>query len=134
MVAIARLIPNICSQRLSESRDFYVNLLGFAIAFDSDWYLQVVSPSNPKLELGFIQQDNELIPPAFQAPPQGQYLTLVVDDVDAVYATAQSLHLEVLQPPQDEFYGQRRMLIVDPNGVLLDISTPTAVPPNRSTN
>ncbi|MEL6381861.1 MAG: VOC family protein [Cyanobacteria bacterium J06626_18] len=125
MVAIARLIPNICSQKLAASRDFYVNLLGFEIAFDSDWYVQVASPANPKLELGFIQQDSELIPPAFQATPQGTYLTLVVDDVDAVFATAQLLNLEVLQPPKDEFYGQRRMLITDPNGLLLDISTPT---------
>ncbi|MEO0971424.1 MAG: VOC family protein, partial [Cyanobacteria bacterium J06639_18] len=74
MVAIARLIPNICSQELAASRDFYVNLLGFEVAFDSDWYVQVASPTNPKLELGFIQQDHELIPPPFQAMPQGTYL------------------------------------------------------------
>ena len=130
MVAIARLIPNICSQNLAASRDFYVNLLGFEITFDSDWYVQVASPTNAKIELGFIQQDHELIPTTFQAAPQGSYLTLVVDDVDTVYATAQSLGLEVLQPPKDEFYGQRRMLITDPNGLLLDISTPTTAAPN----
>lgn len=125
-MAIARLIPNICSQKLAESRDFYVNLLGFEVAFNSDWYVQVASPNNPKLELGIIQQDHELVPPAFQKTPQGQYLTLVVDDVDAVYAKAQTMNLEVLQPPKDEFYGQRRMLIVDPNGLLLDVSAPIA--------
>ncbi|MBE7382888.1 MAG: VOC family protein [Leptolyngbya sp. SIO1E4] len=125
-MAIARLIPNICSQRLVESRDFYVNLLGFEVAFDSDWYVQVASPTNPRLELGIIQQDNELVPPSFQAAPRGQYLTLVVEDVDAVYAKAQAMNLAVLQPPKDEFYGQRRMLVTDPNGLLLDISTPIA--------
>ncbi|NER83488.1 MAG: hypothetical protein F6K42_28835, partial [Leptolyngbya sp. SIO1D8] len=91
-MAIARLIPNICSQKLPESRDFYVNLFGFEVTFDSDWYVQVASPENPKLELGIIQQDNELVPLPFQATPQGQYLTLVVDDVDAVYAKAQVMN------------------------------------------
>ena len=125
-MAISRLIPNICSQKLPESRDFYVNLLGFQVTFESDWYVQVCSPENARLELGFIQQDHELVPPAFQKTPQGQYLTVVVADVDAVYAQAQAMNLEILQPPKDEFYGQRRLLMVDPNGLLLDISTPIA--------
>ena len=123
-MAITRLIANVCSQNLAASRDFYTQLLGFEVAFDSDWYVQVVSPDHPRLELGFIQQDHELIPAEFQAPPQGGYFTIVVTDVDAIYAQAQVINAEVLQPPRDEFYGQRRMLLTDPNGLLLDISTP----------
>lgn len=125
-MAIARLIPNICSQNLVRSRDFYINLLGFEVAFDSDWYIQLASATNPRLELGIIQQNHELVPSSFQTAPQGQYLTVVVDDVDKVYAQAMIMNLEVIQPPKDEFYGQRRMLLVDPNGLLLDISTPVA--------
>jgi catechol 2,3-dioxygenase-like lactoylglutathione lyase family enzyme len=123
-MSISRLITNICSHDLLASRDFYTNLLGFEVAFESDWYIQVTSPAEPKLELGIIQQDHELIPQAFQASPQGTYLTAIVADVDAIYARARSMNVQVLQPPKDEFYGQRRMLITDPNGMLIDISTP----------
>jgi len=123
-MSISRLITNICSHDLLASRDFYTNLLGFEVAFESDWYIQVTSPTEPKLELGIIQQDHELIPQAFQASPQGIYLTVVVADVDAIYACATSMNVQVIQPPKDEFYGQRRMLITDPNGLLIDISTP----------
>jgi catechol 2,3-dioxygenase-like lactoylglutathione lyase family enzyme len=123
-MSINRLIPNICSDRLSESREFYTGLLGFSLAYDSDWYVQVNSPREPRLELGFIRRDHELVPEPYRNLPQGMYLTVVLDDVDAIYAQAQSMGLEVFQPPQDEFYGQRRMLITDPNGLLLDISTP----------
>jgi catechol 2,3-dioxygenase-like lactoylglutathione lyase family enzyme len=122
-MAIARLISNICSRDLAASRDFYVQLLGFQVAFDSDWYVQVSSPTNPALELGIIQQDHDLIPPTFQTAPQGLYLTVVVDDVDAVYARAQALGVPIVQPPTDEFYGQRRLLITDPNGLLVDVSS-----------
>jgi len=122
---IQRLITNICSDCLSESREFYTTLLGFEIAFDSDWYVQLTAPDNPRLELGFIQRDNELVPQTFQQQPQGVYLTIVVDDVDAIYAKAQAANIEIVQPPKDEFYGQRRLLIVDPNGLLIDVSAVT---------
>ncbi|MEM6520241.1 MAG: VOC family protein [Cyanobacteria bacterium P01_C01_bin.70] len=122
-MAIVRLIPNICSQDLAASRDFYAELLELAIAFDSDWYVQLVSAGDPPLELGIIQQDHELIPPDFQRAPQGCYLTFVVENVDVIYSRAQSLEANILQPPKDEFYGQRRMLLTDPNSLLLDISS-----------
>lgn len=125
-MAIARLMTNICSQDLAASRDFYQDLLGLTVTFDSDWFVQMTSPDNPTLELGIIQQDHELIPSEFHAAPQGCYLTFVVDDVDAIYNRAQSMNLEVLQAPKDEFYGQRRLLLADPNGLLIDISSPTS--------
>jgi catechol 2,3-dioxygenase-like lactoylglutathione lyase family enzyme len=123
-MAIARLIPNICSDCLSATRDFYVELLGFQIQFDSDWYVQVSSPDNPQLELGIMQRDHELVPPAFQSIPAGTFLTVVVDDVDAIYTKALERHVPVIQAPRDEFYGQRRLLVSDPNGLLVDISSP----------
>jgi catechol 2,3-dioxygenase-like lactoylglutathione lyase family enzyme len=123
-MSINRLIPNICSDLLPESKQFYTELLGFTLAFDSDWYVQVTSPREPRLELGFIRRDHELVPEPYRQLPQGLYVTVVVDEVDAIYGKLRSAGLEVLQPPKDEFYGQRRMLVTDPNGLLLDISTP----------
>lgn len=123
-MAIARLIPNICSDCLSATRGFYVELLGFQVQFDSDWYVQVASPENPHLELGIMQRDHELVPPAFQTIPAGTFLTVVVEDVDAVYTRALERQVQVIQPPRNEFYGQRRLLITDPNGLLVDVSSP----------
>lgn len=123
-MAIARLIPNICSDCLPETRDFYVKVLGFEVQFESDWYIQVVAPGQPQLEIGIMQRDHELVPAAFQTTPAGTFLTVVLDQVDEVYAKALEQHLQIMQPPRDEFYGQRRMLLTDPNGLLIDVSTP----------
>lgn len=123
-MSINRLIPNICSDRLAESKQFYTELLDFSLAFESDWYVQVISPRAPHMELGFIRRDHELVPEPFRQLPQGLYLTIVVDEVDTVHTKVRAAGLEVLQPPQDEFYGQRRMLLCDPNGLLLDVSSP----------
>ena len=38
--------------------------------------------------------------------------------------------MAVVAPPRDEFSGQRRLLVTDPNGYLVDVSSPiTAVAP-----
>ena len=38
-MAMRRSFPTVLSDRLPETRDFYVALLGFEVAFDSDWYV-----------------------------------------------------------------------------------------------
>ncbi|MGF1458378.1 MAG: VOC family protein [Leptolyngbyaceae cyanobacterium] len=125
-MVIARWLINICSQDLAASRGFYTQFLGLTVAYDSDWYVQLVSDEHPQLELGVIQQDHGLIPPEFQAAPQGLLLTFVVDDVDALYERARAMAIAIVQPPKNEAYGQRRLLVRDPNGLLLDLSTPIA--------
>jgi catechol 2,3-dioxygenase-like lactoylglutathione lyase family enzyme len=123
-MAFSRILTNICSDNLEQSRDFYVSLLGFEVNYDSDWYIQLRCPTNAELEFGIIARKNELVPTQFQNAPTGMYVTFVVPDVDAVYSKAKSLGLKIIQEPQNEFYGQRRFLTVDPNGCLIDICTP----------
>lgn len=119
-----RILTNICSDRLIESRDFYVALLGFEVNYDSDWYVQLRCPTNHELEFGIIARTNGLVPASFQNAPTGMYVTFVVPDVDAVYSKAKALGLAIVQEPKNEFYGQRRFLTVDPNGCLIDVCSP----------
>lgn len=123
-MAVTRILTNICSDCLKESRDFYVSLLGFEVIYDSDWYVQLRCPSNAELEFGIIARTNDLVPTQFQTSPTGMYVTFVVQDVDAVYFKAKSLGLTIVQEPRNEFYGQRRFLTIDPNGCLIDICSP----------
>lgn len=123
-MSFTRILTNICSDRLGESRDFYVALLGFEVNDDSDWYVQLRSPENQELEFGIISRTSGLVPPQFQKAPTGMYVTFVVPDVDIVYSKAVSLGITIVQEPKNEFYGQRRFLTVDPNGCLIDICSP----------
>ncbi len=119
-----RILPNICSADLPASRDFYVALLGLEVKYDSDWYVQLNVPGQPHIEYGIIQQNHELVPSEYQQSPTGMYITFVVDDVDASFEKAQAMGLEIVQPPRNEFYGQRRFLTKDPDGSLIDICSP----------
>jgi catechol 2,3-dioxygenase-like lactoylglutathione lyase family enzyme len=123
-MALTRILTNICSDQLKESRDFYVSLLGFEVNYDSDWYVQLRCPSNHELEFGIISRTHELVPAQFQKSPTGMYVTFVVPNVDTVYLKAKSLGLKIVQEPKNEFYGQRRFLTIDPNGCLIDICSP----------
>lgn len=123
-MSFSRILTNICSDRLAESRDFYVALLGFEVSYDSDWYIQLHSPSNKELEFGIILRTHNLVPQPYQTAPSGVYVTFVVPDVERVYEKAIAMGLRIIQEPRNEFYGQRRFLTHDPNGCLIDICSP----------
>ncbi len=117
------MMTNICSERLPESRDFYTQLFDFSIDYDSDWFVHLIS-KDKQLELGIIDLNSEVVPHDIRKQPTGTYITFVVDDVDEVFELAKTNKYAVLQNPENTFYGQRRMLLKDPNNYIIDISSP----------
>ncbi|MFC5137694.1 VOC family protein [Actinomycetospora rhizophila] len=129
-MAMRRSFPTVLSDRLPETRDFYVALLGFRVAFDSDWYVALSRTDGDDVhELAIWAVGHELVPPPYRADPAGVILTFVVDDVDAVHAEARRLRLPLVAPPRDLFHGRRQMLVTDPNGMLVEISSPSTPSP-----
>jgi len=45
-MSVQRVVPDITTQHLDESREFYVGLLGFDVAMDMGWVVTLVSPVN----------------------------------------------------------------------------------------
>ena len=116
-------MTNICSENLPESRNFYIKLFNFKVNYDSDWFIHLVSEDN-QLELGIIDSKSELIPREFQSNPTGFYITFVVDNTDEIYEMAKAEQFKIINQPSDMPYGQRRLLLEDPNGTLVDVSSP----------
>ena len=58
----------------------------------------------------------------------GSVIVKLDEDLDiqwsATYQTAIAMGLTILQEPRNEFYGQRRFLLKDPNGCLIDVCSP----------
>ncbi len=123
MEVLNRIMTNICSDKLQESKHFYTKLFDFNVDYDSDWFIHLIS-KDKNLELGIIDKSNELVPEGFQNNPQGFYMTFVVESADELFKIAESEKFEIVSPPMDTFYGQRRLLLKDPNGALVDISSP----------
>jgi predicted enzyme related to lactoylglutathione lyase len=122
-VKIIRIVPNISSELFAASRDFYVELFDLVVSVElDDWYLQLMPPDDPSLNIGFVKPAHELF--AGRAAPAGEYalvLTIHVDDVDAAYERAHRMGADVAGEIRNEEYGQRHFLVVDPNGLLLNV-------------
>jgi catechol 2,3-dioxygenase-like lactoylglutathione lyase family enzyme len=122
-MAIRRAFVCLFSDRLAETRDFYVSLFGWRVDFDSDWFVHLQAPDDASIELGILRRDHEIVPGAFAASPAGVMVTLVVPDVDDVHRLVLERGIDLVEAPRNLFYGQRRMLLRDPNGTLVDVSS-----------
>jgi len=121
-ITVTRLLPNICTNRMEETRDFYVHLLGFVVGFEHQgWYIQLSSPTDPQLQIGIVRRDYEFTPTAFQQPAQGVIISAQVHDVDAAYTATLKRGFSIAHEMRDESFGMRRFMVADPNGLLVNI-------------
>lgn len=121
-IAVTRLLPNIATDRMEETRDFYRELLGFVVGFEHEgWYIQMASPTNPQLQIGIMRLDHEFTPTAFQHPAQGVIISVQVEDVDAAYSEVRERGFEIARELCDESFGMRRFMVADPNGLLVNL-------------
>jgi catechol 2,3-dioxygenase-like lactoylglutathione lyase family enzyme len=110
-VTIDRAVPNIRSDRAAETRDFFVELLGFEVAMDLGWVVTLASPTNPSAQVTIISNDD----------PAAPGISVEVDDVDAVHAGAVERGLEIAYPLRDEEWGVRRFMLREPSGTIVNV-------------
>jgi uncharacterized glyoxalase superfamily protein PhnB len=120
---VLRIVPNLSSESFRASRDFYAAMfdLVVSVAMD-DWYLQLMSPSDPSVNIGFLKPGHELF--AGRVASSGAYgvvLTTHVDDVDGAYERAKTFRAEIAAEIRDEDWGQRHFLVIGPNGLVLNV-------------
>jgi len=110
-VTISRAVPNIRSDRPAETRDFFVELLGFEVAMDMGWVVTVASPTNPSAQVTIIGTDDMAAPG----------ISVEVADVDAVHAKAVEQNFEIVYPLRDEDWGVRRFMLREPSGTVVNV-------------
>ncbi|OUC99735.1 VOC family protein [Streptosporangium minutum] len=111
-MSIRRVVPDIHSENLEESREFY-GLLGLVEVMHQGWVMTLASPSNPTAQLTLMGADST----AAVQPD----LSIEVDDVDAVYEAVTAQGAEIVHPLQDEAWGVRRFFVIDPNGRVVNV-------------
>ena len=112
-MSIRRIVPDIKSQSLAESRAFYVDFLGLELAMDMGFVMTFVSPTNPTAQISVVRDDggSTLLPD----------LSVEVADVDQVHKRAVERGLKIVYPLTDEPWGVRRFFVVDPNGTIINV-------------
>ena len=110
-MTISRAVPNIRSDRTAETRDFFVDLLGFEVAMDLGWVMTVISPANPSVQVTIVSNDD----------PSAPGISVEVADVDAVHAKAVEQGFEIAYPIRDEDWGVRRFMLREPSGTIVNV-------------
>ncbi len=112
---IKRVVPNITTNLMDESVEFYTTFLGFRVAMDMEWIVTLASPTSPTAQISLIRGE-----PA-RSGANDTTLSIEVDDVDKLYAAAVSRKYDIPYPVTNEPWGVRRFHVNDPNGVTLNI-------------
>ena len=107
----SRAVPNIRSDRPDETRDFFVDLLGFDVAMDLGWVTTLASPANPSAQITIISGDDMAAPG----------ISVEVSDVDAVHSKAVEQGFEIAYPLRDEEWGVRRFMLRAPSGTVVNV-------------
>lgn len=119
------LYPLITTPALFEARDFHVGTFGFEVAFEASWFVYLARPGAEGTRgavLAFMHPDHPSRPPGPESfGGLGMILTLEVSDAAAAFAEVGATAAPIVHPLTDEPWGQRRFMVRDPAGVLVDV-------------
>jgi len=110
---IRRIVPDITGLDFRASKEFYATVLGLQCAMDLGWVTTFVSPNNQTAQITIIQKD--------QTAPMNPHISIEVEDVMAVFSTAQAAGADIVYPLTEEPWGVRRFFVRDPNGVIINV-------------
>ena len=111
-MTIHRVVPDISSEALGQSRQFYQRL-GLVEVMNLGWVITLASPTHPTAQVTLMGPDATA---AIQPD-----VTIEVDDVDAMHAAMVEGGAKIAHPLQDESWGVRRFFVIDPNGRVINV-------------
>lgn len=112
-----RVDATISTNKLIESKEFYMKHFGFQLVYESDWYIELVGTEIPA-GISFTLPQREA---GEYFNGKGLILSFEVADVDAEYARLKAEGVPILQEMQNKPWGERSFVVDDPNGVHLYI-------------
>ena len=113
-----RMDITVSTNKLQQSKEFYMKYLGFQLVFESDWYIELLSEGSTTMGVSFVL-------PEFEAGEKftgrGMILSLEVDDVDAEYTKMKAAGMMIFENIKEKPWGERSFVVNDPNGIHLYI-------------
>lgn len=113
-----RIVPNIYSNDIEKSMQFYTEFLGMDLAMDMDWILTFVSKENKTAQISIFRNDKNK-----PLDNSAIFLSIEVSNIDNWYEKAKKQKIEIVYPITNEDWEVRRFFIKDPNGVTINLLT-----------
>lgn len=117
--------PVLFVEDLDRARDFYVNVLGFAPAFEDSTSAGLLL-GDEMLLLVTVPSATDMLPITQPSSPRGQrpvgLFNIFVENVDATFEQLKARGVVFLLDPVDRKWGRRTAHFSDPEGVIWEIS------------
>jgi len=114
----------ICTDRVFECRDFYVQHFGFVVSFQSTIYVQlhVDAPGGGGFSIAFMPP-NHPFGDAYREvfSGKGAFVTIQVADAAQAFKRVRDAGAPIVLQLADEAWGQRHFMTQDPHGTLVDV-------------
>ena len=120
-MSVRRIVFNIAASEPVVVRDFYVRLFGLDIVMDHGWIVTLAGEATAAPQLSVVREGGSGAP----IP----HISVEVDDIDAVHATARLLGATIVYPMTEEPWGVRRFFLRDPVGTLVNVLAHTHASP-----
>lgn len=117
-----KLFPLIVTNKLAETRAYYVDTLGCEVVGEMDCYLQVrfgAEPGGPELSFMTPQGGPSGGSPLPAFGGAGLIVSIPTENADERHRALEK-KIDVVAPPADKPWGWRSFNAADPNGVILD--------------
>ena len=115
-ISINRIVPNIFSLDVENSKQFYMGFLEMELVMDMEWILTFASKDNPSSQISILQFDKK-----GQLDNSATFLSIEVSDIDKLYERAIKQSIEIIYPITDEPWGVRRFFVKEPNGATINL-------------
>jgi uncharacterized glyoxalase superfamily protein PhnB len=117
-----KLWSGVVTDKVQESKDFYVRLFGCKVIFEGEggWFVLLQLGDS---EIGFMKPNLESQATIFRPKFQGKGIWFAIDvsDVDAEYKRIRAMGVPIEAALRDEPWGDRHFVVVDPNGIGVDV-------------
>jgi predicted enzyme related to lactoylglutathione lyase len=110
---VTRVVANLPVADVEASKQFYTGYLGLSTEeFNMGWVARFTSPETGA-NVQLVTRD--------ATAAEDSVISIHTDDVDAAYAEAQQLGIEIVHPLTTEPWGVRRFFVRAPDGNVINI-------------
>jgi catechol 2,3-dioxygenase-like lactoylglutathione lyase family enzyme len=122
-----RLNTGIITDKIEETKSFYVDKLGFTILWEADWYILVATPNGADTISFLVPNHPTQELSNFRKPFNGNgiYLTIEVENVDFYFEEIKRTGIDIALDIRSEEWGDRHFAVIDPNNIGIDFVTHT---------
>lgn len=106
---------------VAASSKFLADHFGYTEGMSADGFVSL-SREDAGIDLVFLRRGIEVLPPHLRdVRSAGTIVAFVVDDLDGEQARLRAEGVELTLPIREEPWGERLLLVTDPNGVVYEL-------------